>query len=891
VLAPIGAGGMGEVYRAKDTRLDRVVAIKVLPAHVSQDPERKARFEREAKTVASLNHPHICVLHDVGHQDGVDFLVMEYLEGETLAERVAKGPLPIDQVLRYGTEIADALARAHKEHIVHRDLKPANVLLTEAGAKLLDFGLAKLSQQPSVGNAGSALATVSRPSGPLTSPGTALGTVAFMSPEQARGEELDARTDLFSFGAVLYEMATRRQAFTGTTSAIVFDAILNREPPPPLTLNPELPPRLADIIGKALEKDRDLRYQTAAEICADLKRLKRDSDSSRAATQAPLGNSAGSGIRGRQRWIAAGCAALALAAIIFFRAEKGGTTREDGQRSAVKAPVQLTANPAETSVLDAAISPDGKFLAYVDGAGLFLRLIDSGEAHGVALPEGFAPYEVSWFPDGNRLVLAAASPGSRSNALWTVSILGGAPRKLRDAGRGARVSPDGAHIAFLSSPLALIGAVRGVWVMGPNGEEVHPLFPEREEDSYWHLAWSPDGSHLACGRWSTGQGQQPRAVAIESRAIEGGPPSLLVEQQDLFQNWVGVLPFVWSLDGRLVFARREPSPNDDSSNLWSVRIDSHSQKASGEASRLTQLTGFNLRRLSLSSDGRRLAMRLVRNQPDIHVSELAPDGLALSRSWQLTTDERSDLPDAWLPDGRTLLLESTRAGSLDVFRQDVRGSAIETVAGGPGFQGGAVPSPDGAWVLYWSGGDLMRVPVSGGPAEKLANIATADKLECVPSVTRCVLGELDTSRNQYVFSALDPLSGKGQELARIEARPPFNNWSLSPDGARVAVVHNSNDRIRLVSLGDGRETEIHVQGWSRFEYVSWSGDGKGLYANGSSPSSYYAALLHVDLEGRARVLREEQHAWFVAPVPSRDGHYLAYSRMPFHGNVWMLDGF
>src|SRR5450432_1126685 len=277
IQSALGAGGMGEVYRARDTRLNRTVAVKVLPQHLAGREAARERFDREARAISSLNHPNICQLYDVGEQDGTSYLVMECLEGGTLAEQLRKGPLPLDHLLRFAIEIADALDTAHRQGIIHRDLKPGNIFVTAHGeCKVLDFGLAKLGDDLATPEA----QTLSAPE-VLTSPGTAIGTVAYMSPEQARGEPLDARTDVFSCGAVLYEMATGRQPFTGNTSAIIFEAILNRAPVSPVRLNPELPAELERIVNTALEKDRDLRYQSAAELKTDLKRLKRDSDSNR----------------------------------------------------------------------------------------------------------------------------------------------------------------------------------------------------------------------------------------------------------------------------------------------------------------------------------------------------------------------------------------------------------------------------------------------------------------------------------------------------------------------------------------------------------------------------------------------------------------------------------
>ena len=279
ILSPLGAGGMGEVYRARDTRLDRTVAIKILSASLSDNPDARQRFQREAKAISSLQHPNICTLYDIGSENGIDFLVMEYLEGETLQERLLGGSLPLEQVARFAMEIADALDTAHRKGFVHRDLKPSNVFLTRHGeAKVLDFGLVKLEEE-----AVTDLRTITNPAN-LTSPGAAVGTVAYMSPEQARGDELDARTDIFSFGAVLYEMTSGKPAFPGKTLAVIFKAILDQTPAAPSQLNPEFPQRLEEIIFKALEKDRDVRYQSAADIRADLKRLRRDTESVSGAT-------------------------------------------------------------------------------------------------------------------------------------------------------------------------------------------------------------------------------------------------------------------------------------------------------------------------------------------------------------------------------------------------------------------------------------------------------------------------------------------------------------------------------------------------------------------------------------------------------------------------------
>jgi Tol biopolymer transport system component/predicted Ser/Thr protein kinase len=513
----LGEGGMGEVYRGRDTRLNRTVAIKVIPRALASDPLRKQRLEREAKAISALQHPNICTLYDVGHQDGTYFLVMEYLEGDTLAKRLQKGPLSLDMALRYATEIADALDAAHRRGVVHRDLKPANIFITSHGeAKVLDFGLAKLDESEPEVDTSAETASVQRI---LTTPGVAMGTAPYMSPEQARGEDLDARTDIFSLGAVLYEMATGKMAFSGKTTAMVHKAILDDSPPPPSQVVPSLPERLDQIVLKALEKNRELRYQGTADLRADLNRLKRDMISDKVAATtcgaalegeaaAPSVREAAFAILPRKRlsrrqfvWVLTGCAGVIVFVILammwrLWESDYFWSNPLDGAKVE-----RLT--DFDSDEFDAAVSPDGRFAIFSsDRSGnpeVWLTQIGTGEFANIS--KGEVPRLVLNNPtirragfsgDGSQ-IWAAEQVSDRPirERTWIVPAIGGTFRPFLEEGVEPAWSPDGSHIVYHTAE-----AGDPMYLADANGGNPKEIFRQRPGVHCHFLTWSPDGRYI-----------------------------------------------------------------------------------------------------------------------------------------------------------------------------------------------------------------------------------------------------------------------------------------------------------------------------------------------------------------------------------------------------------
>ena len=478
ILGPLASGGMGEVYRALDTRLDRTVAIKILPSHLSKDLLRRQRFEREAKTISALNHPNICTLHDVGSHDDVDYLVMEYVEGESLAQRLEKGPLPLDQALRIGAEIAEALDKAHRKGIIHRDIKPGNLMLTKSGAKLLDFGLAR----PAMQSASLATLTSSPPNTPVTEAGTIVGTFQYMSPEQVEGKELDARSDIFSLGAVLYEMFTGQRAFQGKSQLSVASAILEKEPPSITAIKPLAPRSFDHIVRRCLAKDPDDRWQSARDLALELKALAARDPSSPSSATAPAAPRR-KRLRDLLPWTIAALALLSTLGLLLFRPHS--TASALPVYSSIDAPAGTTYEIEGDMGAQPALSPDGSSVVFGASGDLWLRSLRNGSEHILSGAHGaMNPF---WSPDNTSIGFFA------EGKLKTLEIATGVLRSICPAAspRGGAWSPSGV-ILFTPNPR---DAIYQVPAAGGTPLPVTKLDTSIHSTHRWPVAL-PDGTHF-----------------------------------------------------------------------------------------------------------------------------------------------------------------------------------------------------------------------------------------------------------------------------------------------------------------------------------------------------------------------------------------------------------
>ena len=783
IQSSLGAGGMGEVYRARDTRLDRTVAVKILPAHFSSDPVRKQRFEREARTISNLNHPHICVLYDVGHQDGLDYIVMECVEGETLAERLRKGPLPLDQLLKYAAQIADALDKAHRCGVVHRDLKPSNIMLTPTGAKLLDFGIAKPAAPLATGTT-----LMDNPASPATTQGAIIGTFQYMSPEQIEGKELDGRSDIFSFGAVLYEMLTGHRAFAGKTTTSVIAAVLERTPHPISELQPASPPALDRIVKTCLAKDPEERWRSASDIKLQLDGLRED-------LQAPASTAAAlkTNTSARIAWILVlilAVAAVWLAALHFRNTPSSPQT----VRSSLLPPPGSAYVP-----YNFAIAPDGSRLAFValgpDGKTcLWVRALSSPNAQQLSGTEGVTyPF---WSPDSLHIGFFA------EGRLKTIDLVNSAVQNLCDAppGFGGTWNQDGIIVFApgVTGPLYRISASGGT-------PEVVTTVPSGSSESHHWPFFLPDGKHfLYFVNWSFGSAAQgnglyvasldahtPKLISTEiignalfaagnllfvrdrtimaqpfdtTRLQTTGPPLPLTQQEvdKFFDFWQS--GFSVSQEGKLIFQSAGDAP---SRLVW--------YDSSGKE--LGQLPEIGYNGPQFSPDGRSLAVYSDDEHNGKHFIRVYDLQRGISTR---LTDGGNESNPVWFRDGKSIAYRDASL-NIEVVPSDASGSSRPFVNGIT-----IIPcdsSPDGHLIYMSFGG--------GGP---------------FPSLD--------------VYS---PRDQKSTQFAKMGAEPQF-----SPDGKWIAYIAMPMRQI-LVQPFPGPGAHIQISNGPNSSQPRWTRDGKKIF--------------------------------------------------------------
>ena len=870
---------MGEVYRARDTRLGRDIAIKVLPVAAASDDERRGRFEREARAVAALNHPNIVTIHAVEEADGVLFFTMEYIEGRTLCDLIPDRGMPLDQLLTIAIPLADAVSAAHQRGILHRDLKPANVMLTADGrVKVLDFGLAKL-KEALLGAEEGTQATVE-----ATGEGRILGTAAYMSPEQAEGKALDARSDVFSLGVVLYEMATGQRPFKGDTTVSVISSILKDTPGSVSDLRPELPRDLGKIVRHALNKDPEHRYQTAKDLRNDLEALKADFDSGELAASGTRSASRAKPRWPRWAWAAATLALGALAA--------GGALASRYLKAPAAPPAPAAEAFSDITIMRvssdgqagwvAAVSPDGRYVAHVfidqGRHGLRVRQVETSATAQVVAPGDVAIQGVTFTPDGSRVSYFAYPGGSGTASLYEVSVLGGTPRKLlQDIDTDVAFAPDGSRFAFIRG---VPYKSSSVMIASADGTGGRTLVDRKTPNEFANTdpAWSPDGKVIAAAAYD---GSPERIVLVAVNAATGAVQTIGS------RTWNNVSALRWLPGSAAFLVTATDCRVSDQSQIWLVEY------PAGTARRITKdlvdYYGFGL-----SADGRTLVAARDESRGSLWVGSASqPDRAARVPS---VPDTVAPASITWTSDGR-ILYTASPGGQYDVWTTRPDGTDTRQLTVSPGWDGSARVAPDGRHVAFLSNRDgsfrIWRMDADGGQQTPL----TAGPDDSNPVVSADGESVYYIRRDEPLTPLYRvPIDGGPPTLVSLHARsaadgeqagipPSFFPNALSPDGTRLLGVYWDDVQMltRVAVVGaEGRgapalyDVPVPLSVWSS---RAWMPDGRAFSFVTSTKGVWSVWRQPVDGRTPTRVANLAGEEAIAAHAWSPDGRLLAMVRV------------
>jgi len=869
IVDRLGAGGMGEVYAAEDLRLKRKVALKVLPQDMALSPERRARFEREAQALAALNHPHIVTVHSVEEADGVPFLTMELIEGQTLGERIPAGGLPLERFLDYALPLVAALAAAHAQGIAHRDLKPDNVMVGADGRlKVLDFGLAAALES---GPAGSD--DVTRGAS-LTREGQIVGTLAYMSPEQLDGKPTDPRSDLFSLGVVLYQMATGRHPFTGASAARTMSAILNDTPPPVAQANAGLPDRLGQIVARCLEKEPGSRPGSALDVLRALEAL-RDRPPVAGRTTGPSR---------LVTTIVISALALVGLVLVLLRDRPAQPARERAV-AVGRAPVRSLSQLTSGAALEEwpAWSPDGTRLAYTTESDGFKKLFVKEIASGTETRVTSGPnddIQPAWSADGKQLAFVRASqaggqlePGDvlsgeySGGDIWTLDLASGEARQLVENAYNPSFSPDGLRLAFDAS----WAGPRRIWTSDANGTNPKQMTTDQSEAvSHTQPQWSVDGTRIVF--------QSAEKTKLDVRVVDLATQSVTSVTDDAFQD----LSPAWSADGAWIYFS---SHRGGGLNVWRTPVSSEG-KPIGAPEQLTTGAGQDVQ-VAPAPDGKRLAFGVLQQNADLWRLPLDPrTGGPTGDPERLVASTREESRGAWSPDGRAIAFNSDRDGAMNLWLRNLDDATEHRLTSGAGGDYQPVWSPDGTRIVFFSsrGGnaDIWTVALSDGALSRLTEDPALDINPFWSPDGRSIAFQSDREGRLEIW--LMAADGSGQRrLAEVGAGGHFLRWSA--DSAQVYFL-GSDRRLYRAPVAGGTADDLGALGGA---HISFSPDHSRLI-----DVTGHKAIWVYPLDGTpAQKVFEfgDPDVRIDYPVWSPDGRWLLFDRVaPLGGDVWLLEG-